>query len=324
MVLADYSNNNIFLNKDMLGDIEKESYIRNTVIRDLENYEYSYKRANKGFESISDMFKRVEGESFDSCDIEYDRIITIDEPNPAYHSDPYDIFYTNVLDRVNVICDEDNKHSLCCDWSEFIYRYYDKLKDFANENWRKNKFDDPDDFVSEWIKETNLLLAGYGNDKIYKALNVILESDPETDSKIYQDFLKENVYPYISAQTREERSQPQKGKTDKAALDDYEKGKPFPDTPNFKGLKNYHIIAELNDTVIGIRSTDYLYATWKGKSSCNVLAGQYNMDRKSAYEDFALRAGLIDEERYMSKKQYEKYKSDGPLDLTENCGCDRK
>lgn len=310
MALADYSNNNIFLNKDMLGDIEKESYIRNTVIRDLENYEYSYKRANKEFESISDMFKRIENESFDSCDIDYDRIVTIDEPNPAYHSDPYDIFYTNVLDRVNVICDEDNKHSLCCDWSEFIYRYYDKLKDFANENWRKNKFDDPDDFVSEWIKETNLLLAGYGNDKIYKALNVILESDPETDSKIYQDFLKENVYPYISAQTREERSQQQKVKTDKAALDDYEKGKSFPSIREFSGLENYHVLSELNNVVIGIRSTDYTYATWTGSTVTEVSDGHYMMSREQAFEDFAIRAKLIDIDRLYNTRNYEYKKED--------------
>lgn len=337
MKLAEYSDNRLtIINKDMLGVLADESYIKNKVIGKLKNYEYDFKRANKKFESISAMFKRVDGETFDSYDFDYDIIVTIVEPYDDIDIEkPYDVFCKNVYDRVNVIQDENEKNNLCCDWTEFVYRYYDKLKSFSDKYWKIN-YKDPERFVEEWIDDIQSLLAGYSSDYYYKLLNDIIETEPETDSEIYKNFLNDNIIPFMSKQTKENMqkntydlipenvNKETEHTVDAEALEDYKRGKPFPDTSNFKGLKNYHIIAELNDTVIGIRSTDYLYATWKGKSSCNVLAGRYNMDRKSAYEDFALRAGLIDEERYMSKKQYEKYKSDEPLDLTENCDCDRK
>ena len=88
--------------------------------------------------------------------------------------------------------------SLCCDWSEFVYRYYDKLKDFADKNWRKNNFAEPEDFVYEWIDETQKLLAGYGTDSIYSALSEVIESEPNRDNEQYQNFIKNSFKPFMT------------------------------------------------------------------------------------------------------------------------------
>ena len=95
----------------------------------------------------------------------------------------------------------------------------------------------------------------------------------------------------------------------KKAIEDYEKGREFPDNGNFNGLGNYHIIAELNDVVLGVRNTDFTYATWQGDSEYGVSGGNYMMTREKAFEDFALRAQLIDSDRYIDpekeRKDYE-------------------
>ncbi|MFR8295143.1 MAG: hypothetical protein ACLVAU_13355 [Ruminococcus sp.] len=120
------------------------------------------------------MFKRIKEDcDYDSCDFDYDITVTVGSPEYGTN-EPYDRYYNDVLSRVNVITDAKDIMSLCCDWSEFVYRYYDKLKDFADKNWRKNNFAEPEDFVYEWIDETQKLLAGYGTDSIYSALSEVI------------------------------------------------------------------------------------------------------------------------------------------------------
>lgn len=313
--LAKFKDNEINVTDETeLDEIKGETIIRINALEQLKSYKFDFDRANKPFESITSMFKRVDGESFDSCDFDFDTTVTIDSVDSV--TDSYDRFCKAVYDNVNVIRDEDEKHILCCDWSEFIYRYYDKLKDFSNKYWIKNNYDDPDDFVCEWIAETNRLLAGYGYDRDYKALSDLIDSKPNLENEQYKEFMSKSIYPYLSQITKSEHIDV-KGNTqtevrtmaDNIAVKDYEKGKAFPDTPNFKGLRNYHIISEINDAVVGIRNTDYTYATWNGNSVTGVSGGHYMMNRTEAFEDFAIRAGLIDGDRYMTEKQVEEYHS---------------
>lgn len=167
-------------------------------IGNLDDFQYNYIRANKDFESIADMFKRIKEDcDYDSCDFDYDITVTVGSPEYGTN-EPYDRYYNDVLSRVNVITDAKDIMSLCCDWSEFVYRYYDKLKDFADKNWRKNNFAEPEDFVYEWIDETQKLLAGYGTDSIYSALSEVIESEPNRDNEQYQNFIKNSFKPFMT------------------------------------------------------------------------------------------------------------------------------
>lgn len=202
--LAGFENNDVkVISKDELGKLSRETLVSNKALEYLRNLKFDFDRANRKFESISSMFKRVDGESFDSCDFDFDILVTVDEIDTV--NDPYDKYCKAVYDRVNVIRDDSDTSNLCCDWSEFIYRYYDKLKNFANQNWVKNNFANKDDFVYEWIKETKLLITGYGTDSIYKSLTELLENEPNPDNENYRLFFNDNIYPYMSAQTKAEK-----------------------------------------------------------------------------------------------------------------------
>lgn len=202
--LASFEDNDIkVINKNELGKLSRETIISWKALEYLKNLKFDFDRANKKSESISEMFKRVDGETFDSCDFDFDILVTIDEIDEV--NDPYDKFCKAVYDRVNVIRDESDTSYLCCDWSEFVYRYYDKLKDFADKNWVRNNFEDKDDFVYEWIKETQLLITGYGTDSIYNSLTELLESGPNLENESYLTFMNDNIYPYMSAQTKTEK-----------------------------------------------------------------------------------------------------------------------
>lgn len=136
-------------------------------IGNLDDFQYNYIRANKDFESIADMFKRIKEDcDYDSCDFDYDITVTVGSPEYGTN-EPYD-------------------------------RYYDKLKDFADKNWRKNNFAEPEDFVYEWIDETQKLLAGYGTDSIYSALSEVIESEPNRDNEQYQNFIKNSFKPFMT------------------------------------------------------------------------------------------------------------------------------
>ena len=69
---------------------------------------------------------------------------------------------------------------------------------FADKNWRKNNFAEPEDFVYEWIDETQKLLAGYGTDSIYSALSEVIESEPNRDNEQYQNFIKNSFKPFMT------------------------------------------------------------------------------------------------------------------------------
>ena len=136
-------------------------------------------------------------------------------------------------------------------------------------------------------------LAAYsGKEKylVYKDLNIIHQiNDPEA--------------PNLAEQLKKEI------KEKLITINDFDKAAFFPYNDNFKGVQNFRVMSSLNDVVLGVRVTDYYtdnhvritdfsYATWDGDLVSGVSNGHYDMDRSTAFEDFAIRAGLIDAERY--------------------------
>lgn len=229
------------------------------------------------------------------------------------HLDDYDTAIQDVLDNV--------------DFDEYIYKIIEEKfadKDFLYkkgdgsirwitynpDSYAGGQFidlsfsDDLPDFAmrigknpSEYIlSKRDATLIDKNDDNFLPYAYELLSSKPDWDN--FEDMLDDICFG---------RNQKRK-----KAINDYDNGKPFPDNEAFKGLKNYHIIAEINDTVLGVRKTDYKYATWIGGSSDGVISGHYDLDRETAFEDFALRAGLVDPDRYISsmdKELFEDLKS---------------
>lgn len=97
----------------------------------------------------------------------------------------------------------------------------------------------------------------------------------------------------------------------KDTLQDFNNARPFPDNELFRGVEKFHMMAALNNVVLGVRATendggvsDYSYATWSGSLEKGLEMGHYDLNRADALEDFALRAGLIPADRILSVEEY--------------------
>ena len=290
---------------------------RQRIIENAYDYEDKFNRANKP-QTISEYFE--ENGDFDSHDIDYAGIVTCVYPGEYDMEKPYDQYTRFVYDNVKVIRkDKDNWEDVVCDWTGFIVENINALREYSNTYWYKNNYETYDDFISEWIEQTNLMLAGHGTDTDYKNFMDTIKKHPENNDN-YRKYCEREILPYALPNNRsalEKQLQSDKRELKgiydakkeekkinandpelKKAIEDYEKGREFPDNGHFRGLEKYHIIAELNDVVLGVRNTDYTYATWRGDSEYGVSGGNYMMSRDKAFEDFALRAQLIDAERY--------------------------
>ena len=148
--------------------------------------------------------------------------------------------------------------------------------------------------VEEIIYDSGYSYEAFGD---YEEAYYYVQVDDREDYNCFMDYWKEAKKAYNNKQHKINSEKEEKNVND-LAIKDYEKGREFPDNGNFNGLGNYHIIAELNDVVLGVRNTDFTYATWQGDSEYGVSGGNYMMSREKAFEDFALRAQLIDAERY--------------------------
>ena len=94
-------------------------------------------------------------------------------------------------------------------------------------------------------------------------------------------------------------------------IDDFKNGRSFPENGNFNGLDNYSVMMEINNTVVGVRLPDLTYATWNGNTTDGVSNEHYMMTRNNALEDFAVRANIIDKQRYITNDEYSKIMIDG-------------
>ena len=301
-------------------------YLRNEV----NDYCDKFNRANNA-PTITKYFAEDEEHSdFDGYDIDFDCLGTCVEPDEYDMNDPYDKFTRYIYDNVKVVRQIDDSTAVC-DWSGFVYENFNALREFADKYWVKGNYDDDDDFTAEWIEQINLMLAGYGANEDYEMFLEVVGQHTETCAK-HRKHIEDELLPYtlpanleknygiLNGKPREikglypeevlvpmpgaDKLSELKAEYDpavKKAAEDYDAGRDFPDNGNFEGLKNFRIIAELNDTVLAVRSTDHTYATWSGDSEHGVEGGHYMMTRQQALEDFAVRAQMIDTDKYQTK-----------------------
>ena len=317
---------NMSKNFDHIEDKDRQWRSDRSDLKDkIADYCDRFRRANNA-PTISEYFAEDEEHSdFDSNDIDFAGIVTCVEPSEYDMKEPYDVFNKYIYDNVKVVRTIDDSTTVC-DWSGFVYQNYNAFREFSNKYLGEGNgdYDDDDDLTARWIGKIHLLLAGNSTDTIYKNIMETLEHHTEICDK-YKEHIKKNLLPYALPENKKRYEELlQGGKREmsenlvpmpgadklselkaeydpavKKAIEDYEKGREFPDNGHFGGLENYHIIAELNDVVLGVRNTDYTYATWRGDSEYGVSGGNYMMSRDNAFEDFALRAQLIDAERYI-------------------------
>ena len=109
-------------------------------------------------------FLKENDADYDTYDLDYDEIVTCCiniEPE-----DDYDEFCVALCKKIDVV-----DYTCCgdpiCNWSEFIKRNMDVLRDFSNKYWQRGNYEDEDDFICEWMKELHLFMAGYGADDSY-------------------------------------------------------------------------------------------------------------------------------------------------------------
>ena len=119
-------------------------------------------------------FLVLSNSTYDTCDIEYDGIITCDgiEDEPQ---DNYEKFYQEMCKKVEIL-NNDGCH-LLINWIDLIKRNIDKFKQFSKENWKYDYEEDGDDeLIYQWINEIHLYFAGYVGDDTYKKLISFVES----------------------------------------------------------------------------------------------------------------------------------------------------
>ena len=181
-------NQNLINNNPELLELQRKSKLKVGQFADKLN------RAKLNYKTLTDMFKESDRDCYDTCDTIFDTTITCDEIDEAI--DEYDRFHQFINDNVYVHRLPDKIHShIVCDYTEFIFRYYDQFKKVADECWRYTP-DDEDDFAYDWCAEFHKLLAGYGSDSTYEYLNEVLSENTFSDK--YRTYLNENLIPYIS------------------------------------------------------------------------------------------------------------------------------
>ena len=112
--------------------------------------------------TLYDLLKMSECD-YDTWDNVYDAEVTVSiniEPK-----NEYDEFCVALCEKIEVV--EIKEEWLICNWSDYIKRNINVFRQFADENWFKNNFEDEDDFIYEWIQELGRFMAGYGVDIEY-------------------------------------------------------------------------------------------------------------------------------------------------------------
>ena len=113
-------------------------------------------------------------DDFDTCDTEYDAIVTVCYIDESDVTDNYDRFCTSIIKKVEVVSCENR--NLIVNWSALIKNNMDKFKAFTKEYWNNQYEDDEDEFIYQWISEIHLYIAGYVGEKMYGKLNSFIET----------------------------------------------------------------------------------------------------------------------------------------------------
>ena len=110
----------------------------------------------------------------DTYDTEFDICVTvcidIKRGKNLDSLEPYDKFNNLLVRKVFV---ESTDKNIVCNWSGFVKKNMALFKAYSEQNWIRT-YDDDDTTIYEWLKDFHLLMAGYGDDTIYKSLNDLL------------------------------------------------------------------------------------------------------------------------------------------------------
>lgn len=320
-------------NFDSINDSERQWISdRDCLKSEIIDYCDKFYRANSSSPTIFEYFEEDDNHGdFDSFDCNGDIegsvtcvSLTREQLNTR-KSDPEDQFIKFVYNNVRVVREMSEPY-VVCDWSGFVLEHYKAFQEYASKSEYTVLHSDKDEFIQQVMNSTHYMLAGYLTDEIEDCMKALQKHTEPSDE--YKEYIQNELIPYALPENRRryeeilqggkkdmtenlvpmpgiERLSELKAEYDPAvrkAAADFDAGRKFPENGNFDGLKNFRIIAELNDTVLGVRDTDHTYATWSGDSEYGVSAGNYMLTREKAFEDFAIRAQMIDIERYKTKE----------------------
>ena len=113
-------------------------------------------------------FMKMSECDYDTYDVDFDSIVTVCLPDEDYELDAYGKFCFEIIKKVEVLKQVDT--GLIVNWSEFIKRNIEQLREFTDEYWYNNYKDDEDEFVYQWINEIHAYLAGFVSEDIYEKL----------------------------------------------------------------------------------------------------------------------------------------------------------
>lgn len=119
-------------------------------------------------------FMKMSECDYDTYDVDFDVVVTACLPDEDDDLDAYDKFCFEIIKKVNVVKATDT--GLIVDWSGFIKRNIEQLREFTDEYWYNNYADDEDEFVYQWINEIHAYLAGYVSEDIYEKLVELIET----------------------------------------------------------------------------------------------------------------------------------------------------
>ena len=118
-------------------------------------------------------FMKMSECDYDTYDVDFDAVVTVCLPEEDDDLDVYGKFCFELIKKVDVVKVTDT--GLIVDWSGFIKRNIEQLREFADEYWYNNYADDDDEFVYQWINEIHAYLAGYVSEDIYEKLVELVE-----------------------------------------------------------------------------------------------------------------------------------------------------
>ena len=113
-------------------------------------------------------FMKMSECDYDTYDVDFDTIVTVCLPYEDDDIDAYGKFCFELIKKVEVLKQTDT--GLIVDWSGFIKRNIEQLREFTDEYWYNNYEDDDDEFVYQWINEVHAYMAGYVSEDIYEKL----------------------------------------------------------------------------------------------------------------------------------------------------------
>ena len=119
-------------------------------------------------------FMKMSECDYDTHDVDFDAVVTVCLPDEDDDLDVYDKFCFEIIKKVDVVKVTDT--GLIVDWSGFIKRNIEQLREFTDEYWYNNYADDDDEFIYQWINEIHAYLAGYVSEDIYEKLVKLVET----------------------------------------------------------------------------------------------------------------------------------------------------